>query len=297
MRKLIFAGTLLICAGVVACTSSQLATATETGMILAGKDPDKARRVGASVGQFAGGMSKEISLDDEVALGRGISLKLLEMKGGLHADNELQRYVNMVGHAVAERSDRPNLKYIFGVVNDEEVNAWAAPGGYVFITVGTLRELESEAELAGVLAHEVAHVQEGHMVRVLKKMQVQTGISDALKATDSDYEEYGQSLESGLRVLVENGLPWEMEYEADTLGSEIATLTGYKAEGLRDFLGKIETPDDDDAEGGWLSHTHPPVSKRIESLGYHLDGKLAGFDGASQEERFAKYVTNRLAKK
>src|SRR5579859_6825435 len=107
---------------------------------------------------------------DEVKIGRQIAGNLLGA-APLVKNPALQAYVNRVGRWVASQSERPDLKWTFGVIESRDVNAFAAPGGYVFVTQGLYRLLRDEAELAGVLAHEIAHVNKKHHLKLLQKSQ------------------------------------------------------------------------------------------------------------------------------
>ena len=108
--------------------------------------------------------------EEEVALGRQIIGNLLGASS-LVRDEGLQAYVNRVGRWVAAQSDRPDLPWRFGVIDSDDLNAFAAPGGWVLITRGLYRMLQSEAELAGVLGHEIAHVTRKHHLKLLQKSQ------------------------------------------------------------------------------------------------------------------------------
>jgi beta-barrel assembly-enhancing protease len=105
----------------------------------------------------------------EVArIGRQISGNMLGAVP-LVRDDKLQNYVNLVGNWVALQSGRSDITWRFGVLDTEDINAFAAPGGYIFVTKGLYRRLNNEAELAGVLGHEIAHVTRKHHLKVLKQ--------------------------------------------------------------------------------------------------------------------------------
>src|SRR5438128_1407145 len=110
-----------------------------------------------AVAPSAPGLFSETSFEEEVRIGRHLAANLLGA-APLVRDEPLQAYVNRVGRWVASQGERPELKWYFGVLETEDVNAWALPGGYVFVTKGLYRLLASESELAGVLGHEIAHV-------------------------------------------------------------------------------------------------------------------------------------------
>ncbi len=107
--------------------------------------------------------NREVSTDEEIALGEGLAAGFLGA-APLRQDPNLQRYVNRVGKWLAMHSERPDLPWTFGVVDTETVNAFAMPGGTVLITYGLVKRLGNESELAGALAHEIAHVVKKHQL-------------------------------------------------------------------------------------------------------------------------------------
>jgi predicted Zn-dependent protease len=116
------------------------------------------------------GLFSDTSAEEEVQIGRRLAGNLLGA-APLAKDERLQRYVNRVGRWVASQGERPDLKWHFGVLESADVNAFALPGGYVFITQGLFDLMSDEAELAGVLGHEIAHVMLQHHLKVLKQSQ------------------------------------------------------------------------------------------------------------------------------
>ena len=113
----------------------------------------------------------DYSDEDEAAIGRQIAGNLLGA-APLVKDKLLQKYVNNVGRWVASQSERPDLAWHFGVINSNDINAFAAPGGYIFVTLGLYRVLNDESELAGVLAHEVGHVIRKHHLKILQQITI-----------------------------------------------------------------------------------------------------------------------------
>ncbi|HEX7465565.1 MAG TPA: M48 family metalloprotease, partial [Usitatibacter sp.] len=111
--------------------------------------------------------NKEFTTDEEIALGEGIASAFLGA-APLHHDQNLQRYVNRVGRWVAMHGERPDLPWTFGVIDTETINAFAFPGGTVIVSSGLLKRLNSESELAGALAHEVAHVVKRHQIQAIQ---------------------------------------------------------------------------------------------------------------------------------
>ena len=125
----------------------------------------------------APGLFSSTSADEETQIGRQLAGNLLGA-APLAKDDKLQRYVNRVGRWVASQSERPDLKWHFGVLEAPDLNAFALPGGYVFVTRGLVELMADESELAGVLAHEIAHVMLQHHLKVLKQGQAISLIGD-----------------------------------------------------------------------------------------------------------------------
>ena len=119
-----------------------------------------------------------IGEEEEVTIGQAVAVEAFSRFGGEYDDASLTRYVTLIGQTIAETSDRPNLQYHFAILNSQEQNAFATPGGYIFITIGLLKALKNEAELAGVLAHEIAHVTQKHMLETIRRGALLSNVSE-----------------------------------------------------------------------------------------------------------------------
>ncbi len=228
--------------------------------------------------------------ETESEIGFGIAATVVG-RYGLVEDPALTRYVAMVGLTVAEQSARPGgAVFRFGVLDTDEVNAFAAPGGYVFVTRGTLDLMESEAELAGVLAHEVAHVDETHVLDEIRRSSAVTAVRDEAELSG---ELLDRLSEIGTSLLF-TGLSREDELEADSLGLLYAAASGYRPDGLARFLERLEALSGEDATvREWIA-THPPESARLAALERQM--QVAGFDPAQGEElaqRFREHIPER----
>ena len=184
-----------------------------------------------------------IGYAEERLIGQRMAQALAGKYGGLVDDAKLHNYVNLVGSAVALESGRPDIPYAFGVLNSESVNAFACPGGYVFITRGALRHLRNEAELAGVLAHEVAHVANQHVLNTIRRAKAFEGISRiTAEALQTDTFLMSTLINAGLDTLLNKGLSREEEVEADTQGTQFAPSRGLPRPGpapLRGDAGRV----------------------------------------------------------
>ncbi len=287
-------GVAVTAAALASCSSSTVAALTETGVRATGGEPEKARAVGQSAGQFAGSFAP-LPWETEYAIGGGIALKSFSEQGQLHPSDQLQEYVTKVGLAIVAKTPRAGFPFAFAVVDRDDVNAWAAPGDYVFITAGAIRAMEDESELAGVLAHEIAHVTRGHMVRMMQNTQRFAAIAQGVQAgLEKDIPQLTQTVDLGHTIIFERGLDKDMELEADTLGVEYAAATGYDPQGLYRFLTRLEQRSTGKG-GGWLTSTHPPLNTRIAGIRAKISNDLVGIDGAVAKERFQAMTAKALA--
>ncbi len=229
---------------------------------------------------------REISVEEEMEIGRQISGNLLGA-APLVADDALQRYVNRVGRWIASQSGRSDLKWTFGVIDSDAVNAFAAPGGYVFITKGLYARLQDEAQLAGVLAHEIAHVQEKHHLKVLQKQQLMSVGSDALSRKIKGKDVVQKLIGSGAEILA-RGLDKDAEFEADRVGVVLAARAGYDAFGLPTVLQDIGSNTKDAGSVALLFKTHPHPDERLSALGEAMGARLDAVIGKALPERLLK---------
>ena len=210
---------------------------------------------------------------DEIKIGRQIAGNLLGA-APLVKNPALQGYVNRVGRWVASTSERPDLKWTFGVIESNDVNAFAAPGGYVFLTRGLYRLLRDESELAGVLGHEIAHVVKKHHLKVLQKSQAIDVGSNLLKKQIGDEKVAKTLIGSGAEILA-RGLDKDAEFEADRMGVVLAARAGYEPFGLPAVLQEISAASADSSSVALLFKTHPHPDERLARLG---DAMGANFD-------------------
>jgi predicted Zn-dependent protease len=216
---------------------------------------------------FTGFMSES----DEVRIGRETHPQVLAEFGGAYADPELQRYVGSLGQLLSRTSDRPDLRYSFTVLDSPIVNAFAIPGGYVYITRGLLALANDEAEVAGVLAHEIGHVAARHAAArqgqaVLASLPaifagVLTGSDAVANLVGAGGAAYLQSYSR------------DQEYQADLLGVRYMARANYDPRGMASFLAQLQADDrldarlagrPDLADKNSIMSTHPRTADRIQ---------------------------------
>ena len=168
---------------------------------------------------------KNPSREDEIAVGRNVTGTILGA-APLVNDAQLQQYVNKVGRWVASQSERADLPWHFGVIDSNDVNAFAAPGGYVLITKGLYLRLTSEAQLAGVLGHEIAHVVQKHHLKVMQKQALLDAGTSFLKEKISKNKLTQRAVSTGAEISARN-LDKSAEFEADSMGTVLAARAGY----------------------------------------------------------------------
>jgi predicted Zn-dependent protease len=230
---------------------------------------------------------KKPSREEEIQLGRQITGNILGA-APLVKDPELQKYVNQVGRWVASQSDRPYLPWHFGVIESEDLNAFAAPGGYVLITKGLYRQLKSESELAGVLGHEIGHVTKKHHLKLLQKQQLLNVGAGLLSGKMGKENSTVQKVIGSGAEISARSLDKSAEYEADRIGVILAGRAGYEPFGLPEVLQTIGHAGKDDGRVALLFKTHPHPDDRLASLGDAIGNRLDKVEGKTLENRFYK---------
>lgn len=229
--------------------------------------------------------------EEERQIGRDWAALLLGA-APLVRDDGLERYVNQVGLWLALHSERPALGWRFGVLDSPNINAFATPGGYVFVTRGLLANLRSEAELAGVLAHEIAHVvQKHHLNAVLKAKGVGLGaeVLGEVAARKGGNAQVSDRLIGGLKEVSLRGLDKGDEYQADRMAVVIAARAGYDPFGLPAVLLTLQALNAQDSGLALLFATHPAPAARLDALETAMGARLDAQAGQPQvAERFAR---------
>jgi len=224
-----------------------------------------------------------ITREEEIAIGRQIAGNLLGA-APLVKDAKLQKYINQVGRWIADQSERPDLAWHFGVIEASDVNAFAAPGGYIFVTRGLYQTLRSEAELAGVLGHEIGHVIRQHHLKILQQSKLLDLGSQHLVKKVGGNEKVQGLIGSGAEIA-SRALDKDAEYEADRIAVVLSARAGYDAFGLPAVLQQLGHVAKDEGNVTLLFKTHPHPDDRLDKLGSIMDERFDKVRGKTLEKR------------
>lgn len=211
-------------------------------------------------------------LQDEISIGREMAAKLFGTYGDLNKETQKLEYLNLIIQTLAQKTGRPEINYRVGILDSDEINAFAAPGGYILVTKGLLSQIQNEHELAGVLAHEMGHINHRHLFKeVAPKREVSAGetLSRFLSRGGANVTfAFGQAVSKGMKMLLDEGLKPELEFEADQSGLEYTWATGYDPRYFREFMNRLAQ--NQKSKSKKLLKTHPSFENRIQSMDTNL---------------------------
>jgi predicted Zn-dependent protease len=205
-----------------------------------------------------------ISTSDEVSIGQSMS-KEVETQNKVVDDPVVANYIDGMGQKLASLSDRTDIQYHFKILESKEINAFACPGGFIYVYSGLLKTMDNEAQLAGVMAHEIGHVVARHGV---KRLQQVLGLQVLLSIALGESSEITQQAVGTGVTLILQGYSRQNEYEADYDGAYYMTKAGYNPQGMIQLFGKLQQLD----KGGKateldkLFESHPPSADRIAKV-------------------------------
>ena len=205
-----------------------------------------------------------MSDEQEISLGEQTNRQLLSRSFRVHRDDALTAYVDEIGQSLVPHSDRPDIPYIFQVVEDDGINAFATMGGYVYITTGLLAAAENEAEVAGVLGHEIGHIAEKHALDQMRDVAIARGVAGA----------FGLSRNQMAAIAVDVALHLPNSRKDELVADEHGFVTmgeaGYDQTGMATLMKKLDSGNSPPA----LFSTHPNPRDRVERL-QAMDSELA----------------------
>ena len=197
-----------------------------------------------------------VSLEEEIKLGKEEHSKIIA-RFGAYRNQELQAYINKVGERVSNEADREEIDYKFTILNDDMINAFALPGGFIYITRGMLMHMNSESELAAVLGHEIAHVTEKHALRRNTRSKGISVLNTVLAAVSGQPALYELGNMFGGVLL--SGYSREFELEADEVGARYMAKAGYSPSAMLDTIEILKSKDRIEIEQARLENREPKV--------------------------------------
>lgn len=249
-----------------------------------------------SIAQKSQQATKTVDEPEEIKIGDGIAANLLGASP-LLAGDQVQQYVNQVGRWVSLHTERPDLPWKFGILASTDVNAFATPGGTIFLTRGLLQKLNNESELAGVLAHEMVHVLRKHHLAALRKearMSIAADLAGEAIKNKVDPTVLNTAIKAGTEVYA-RGLNKDDEFEADRMGVVIATRAGYDPFGLPAVLQMLEAGNAQDSSLALMFKTHPAPRARLSLLDKIMGNRFDSYTAPTQtDKRFNREVLQRL---
>jgi hypothetical protein len=199
----------------------------------------------------------------EVKVGRSIAARLIK-KYGIIKNTELSRYLNFVGRKISSMTSRTDIPFLFGILNSNDINAFACPGGIILVTKGLLKSIQDESELAVILSHEISHVVLFHSGDFEEMNFLLEVISGFLGPSGGEIISVGNIviIEKLEKQLISDGRDQSLEFEADEAGALLASSLGFIPQKYETYLERISKLN----EAKLLSSTHPSYKERIEGI-------------------------------
>jgi hypothetical protein len=226
--------------------------------------------------------------EKERTLGESVSTQL-RTRFGVVQDPAVHTYVTLVGTVVAQQTSKPNLKWTFIVLDTDGVNAFASPGGFVHVTRGTLALLQNEAELAGVLGHEIGHIVKQHTINAIRKSKaVEIGVEEGAAASETVLLDRFAQL--AYTNIIENNFDRGDEMDADQEGVTAASKAGYAPGALSAFLTRLAERNKSMTQRNGMFASHPDLKARQDGIAKTIQsGSLKG--AATVEARYKQNIT------
>ncbi|MDR2542461.1 MAG: M48 family metalloprotease [Treponema sp.] len=286
---LILAGLVLSCQVVMKATDSLAQVAGATGLI----DPNVAAAISVSA-RAIGTAAEDITPEQEYFIGRAVAANILTSYRLWNGNPALTAYLNHICAAITINSPMPEIfhGYRVAILDSNEINAFATPGGHIFLTRGLISAARSEDALAGVIAHEVAHIQLMHGIRAIKNTRITqaimvTGTAAAGAATGMDVNEltevFNETVGEIVQTLVQNGYSQAQEFEADNLAMTLMASAGYNPTGLVEMLRALGTVQ---TAGSGFGRTHPTPAQRITNAERSVNSFTVADNSTLRSARF-----------
>jgi len=236
-----------------------------------------------------------ISTEQEVALGADAAPQFEGEFGGLVPDGELQAYVRDIGSRLADHSDRKDVRYEFALLASDVPNAFALPGGKVYVTAGLMVLMTNERQLAGVLGHEITHVAAKHNVMGMQRqMGAAVLVELAGYAAGGDKAKAAEAATQIASGMVNLKYGRDDEYQADQYGCKYMAKAGYNPWGVVEMLEVLKgLHDSEPGSLGELFQTHPITSKRIERARGVVRSEYPQYSPESPDPKAGRFIKMR----
>ena len=277
-------------------TVQQLVTTTMNIAVAAGDMDPRTADLIVSTTESVYKVTDQITPENEYYIGRATAAIILN-DYNLYNEPNLTKYLNKICGAITINSEKPDLYngYYIAVLDSDEINAMATPGGHILITRGLLKCTSNEEELASVIAHEIAHIQKQHSISAIKTSRFKdlslNVASLAINESDNDEVKqmmsvFGDSVDDVVSSLVLNGFSQEQEFEADAYALELLNNAGYNPHSIVNMLKTLEQNQANHKRG--FVKTHPEPKKRIKKI----QNELKKYSKSkTQEERISRFQT------
>ena len=286
----IFAGVVISCQSLMAVANVGAQIAGATGVI----DQNTANAISVS-SKAIGSAAEEITPEQEYYIGRAVAANILSTYKFWSGSAALTAYLNKICAAITINSPRPDIYngYHVAILDSAEINAFATSGGHIFVTRGLINAAKSEEELAGVLSHEIAHIQLKHSIKAIRNSRVTqalivTGTSAAGAAAGMDVNQltdvFNESIGEIVSALVSNGYSQTQEFEADNTAMSLMAAAGYNPSGLIDMLKQLRSVQ---TSSSGFGKTHPTPAQRITNAEKSLKKYKVADTNSYRQSRFA----------
>jgi predicted Zn-dependent protease len=299
-HKKIFYIIIIGCLIILPLSCQHLAAAAGTGAQIAGNagliDQNTATAIIQS-SEAIGKAAEDITPEQEYYIGRAVAANILSTYRLWDKNPQLTAYLNNICNAIVINSPRPDIYngYHVMILDSDEINAFATSGGHIFITRGLIAAAKSEDALAGVVAHEIAHIQLQHSVKSIKTSRITqalliTGTSAAGAAAGYDVNEltdvFNESVGEIITTMVNNGYSQTQEFDADNTALGLLAATGYNPSGLLEMLRELTNIQQ--GNSGGFNKTHPAPAQRIANAEKSLSKHRVTDTSPHRQARYAQ---------